>query len=266
MRSPWADPLLKLTLTLLLLAGMQLAQAAGCSRPIKAPMAPTGRLVILDASGENVDGVWPEVLRQVGAATGCYFEFPVMPRARLENELIGGKALDVMISATRTDERDAAGEFVLLFRQPMMILTRAEDAGRYATLAALRKSSWRMVAPRSFAFSAEYRAFVAELQNDHRADNANDLDGVGRMLRGSRVDFAFLSPPQAYATAGTDLSYRRFEDLPWMEVGLYLSKRTLPPADLALLRDALARAARDGTVRRAFLRFYPAALADLNQP
>ena len=92
------------------------------------------------------------------------------------------------------------------------------------------------------------------------------VDGVGRMLRGGRVEFALLSPPQAYATAGTDLSYRRVDDLPLMEVGLYLSKRMLAPADLTLLREALLRAARDGTVRRAFLKYYPAALADLNQP
>jgi len=251
---------------LILLLGGPAAQAAGCSRPIQAPMAATGRLVMVDAATEQVDGVWPEVLRQVGAAVGCKFEFPVMPRPRLENELLSGKALDLMISATRTDARDEAGEFVLLFRQPMVVLTRAEDAGRYASIAALRKSSWRMVVPRSFAFSPEYRAFVAEMQADKRADSANDLDGVGRMLRGGRVEFALLSPPQAYATAGTDLSYRRVDDLPLMEVGLYLSKRMLAPADLTLLREALLRAARDGTVRRAFLKYYPAALADLNQP
>ncbi|XHS79108.1 substrate-binding periplasmic protein [Burkholderiaceae bacterium UC74_6] len=263
MRFTWAFALTLLLPWLLLAAP---AHATGCSRPIQAPMAPTGRLVIVDAATEQVEGVWPEFLRQVGAMVGCKFEFPVMPRPRLENELISGKALDLMISATRTDARDEAGEFVLLFRQPMVILTRVDDAGRYSSIAALRKSSWRMVVPRAFAFNAEYRAFVADMQAEKRADSANDLDGVGRMLRGGRVEFALLSPPQAYATAGSDLSFRRVEDLPLMEVGLYLSKRMLAPADLALLREALSRAAREGAVRRAFLKYYPAALADLNQP
>jgi polar amino acid transport system substrate-binding protein len=104
------------------------------------------------------------------------------------------------------------------------------------------------------------------MQGEKRADSVNDLDGVGRMLRGGRVEFALLSPPQAYAMAGSDLGFRRVEDMPLMDVGLYLSKRMLTPADLTLLREAIMRAAREGAVRRAFLKYYPAALADLNQP
>lgn len=228
-------------------------------------MAPSGRLVMVVENGQ-IDGVWPELLRLVGEAAGCRFEFSAMPRARMELELLSGQQLDLMISATRTEERDSRGLFVPLIHQPMVLLTRSADAGRVNSLEALRRSDWRMAAPRSFAFSAEYRSLVDELQAARRVDAVNDIDAVARMLRAGRVDFALLSPPQAHATAGDGLAFRRFDEMPAMEVGLYLSRANLPPADLALLRDALSRATREGLVRRAFLRHYPPEVADLNQP
>jgi polar amino acid transport system substrate-binding protein len=237
---------------------------AGCSRTIRAPMAPSGRLVMVENG--QVDGVWPELLRQVGEAAGCRFDLAPMPRARLDLEYLNGQQVDLLISATRTEERDRRGLFVSLFHQPMVLLTRSADADRVAGLEALRKSAWRMAVPRSFPFSADYRALVGELEAQGRVDTVNDIDAVARMLRAGRVDFALLSPPQAHANAGTDLAFRRFEGLPLMEVGLYLSQLNLPAADLALLRDAFARSAREGRVRRAFLRHYPPEVADLNRP
>ncbi|HEX2010644.1 MAG TPA: transporter substrate-binding domain-containing protein [Roseateles sp.] len=237
---------------------------AGCSRVIRAPMAPSARLVMVENG--QVDGVWPDLLRQVGDAVGCRFELAPMPRARLEMEFLSGRQLDLMISATRTEERDRRGLFVPLFQQPMVLLTRSADADRISSLEALRASGWRMAVPRSFAFSADYRALVGELEAERRVDTVNDIDAVGRMLRAGRVDFALLSPPQAQAAAGAGIVFRRFDGLPLMEVGLYLSRQSLAPADLALLRDALARSAREGQVRRAFLRHYPPEVADLNQP
>lgn len=237
---------------------------AGCSRVIRAPMAPSARLVIVENG--QVDGVWPDLLREVGETVGCRFDFSPMPRARLEMEFLSGQRLDLMISATRTAERDRHGLFVALIHQPMVLLTRSADADRIASLEALRKSGWRMAMPRSFAFSADFRALVGELEAERRVDTVNDIDAVARMLRAGRVDFALLSPPQAQAAVVSGLAFRRFDGLPMMEVGLYLSRQTLAPADLALLRDALARGAREGLVRRAFLRHYPPEVADLNQP
>ncbi|MDN3918831.1 substrate-binding periplasmic protein [Roseateles violae] len=240
------------------------AAQAGCTRTIRAPMAPSARLVLVENG--QLGGVWPELLRQVGEASGCRFELPVMPRARLEMEFLSGQQPDLMISATRTEERDRHGLFVPLYRQPMVLLTRSADAGKVDSLEALRKSGWRMAVPRSFAFSADYRALVAELEAERRVDTVNDIDAVARMLRAGRVDFALLSPPQAQPATGAGIVFRRFDGLPLMEVGFYLSRQNLAPADQALLREALTRAAREGQLRRAFLRYYPAEVADLNLP
>lgn len=247
-----------------LLLMLPLIAEAVCSRVIRAPMAPSGRLVTVENG--QVDGVWPDLLRQVGDAVGCRFDLTPMPRARLDMEFLSGTQVDLLISATRTEERDRRGLFVPLFHQPMVLLTRSADADRVQGLEALRRSGWRMAVPRSFPFSADYRALVAELEAQRRVDTVNDIDAVARMLRAGRVDFALLSPPQAHANAGTDLAFRRFDGLPLMEVGLYLSQTHPVPADLALLRDAFTRAVREGRVRRAFLRHYPPEVADLNLP
>lgn len=238
---------------LLALAG---PAAADCSRPISAPVAPAARLAIVE--GERVSGVWPDFLRQLGADIGCRFEFPVLPRARLELELLAGETLDLMVPATQTPERDRRALFVPLLRQPLMLLTRSADAGKIDnSLEALRQSGWRTAILRSYAFSPAYRALIAELDAQHRVDYVNDADAIGRMLRAGRVEFALLPPAVAHSVAGPGMGLRRFEALPPLEVGVYLSTRTLAAPDLALLRDGLARAAREGRVRRAFARYYP---------
>jgi len=238
---------------LLALAGQAVAD---CSRPVIAPVAPAARLAIVE--GERVSGVWPDFLRQLGADIGCRFEFPVLPRARLELELLAGETLDLMVPATQTPERDRRALFVPLLRQPLMLLTRSADAGKIDnSLEALRQSGWRTAILRSYAFSPAYRALIAELETQHRVDYVNDADAIGRMLRAGRVEFALLPPSVAHAVAGPGMGLRRFEALPPLEVGVYLSTRTLAASDLTLLRDGLARAAREGRVRRAFARYYP---------
>lgn len=237
---------------------------ADCSRLIRAPVSPASRLVIVE--GERVSGVWPDLLRQLGADIGCSFEFPVLPRARIEMELLAGQRLDVMAPATQTPQRDRHALFVPLLHQPLMLLTRNADVGKVASLAALRRSGWRTAALRSFAFSAEYRALIAELAAEHRVDYVNDPDAVGRMLRAGRIDFALLPPSGAFSALDKSLSQRRFDALPLLEVGAYLSTHTLAPADLALLREALVKASKDGRVRRAFARYYPPEVVELAQP
>ena len=255
---------LRAVLALAALLAWQAPALAGCSRTIVAPMAVSGRLVFAD-DGERLRGVWPELLEEVGRLVGCRFAITPMPRARMDMEFLAGRTVDLLISATRTPERDRWGEFVPLFRQPLVIVTRRDAAAMPGTLAALRQSGWRMAVQRNFHFSPEYRALVNEMEAAGRVDAVNGTEAAARMLRAGRVDFTLMSPPQAQATAGDDLVFRRFEDLPLMEVGLYLSRARLSEADLTLLRDALARAARDGLVRRVFLRHYPPEVVNLNQ-
>ena len=255
---------LKAALALTALLASQGPALAGCSRAILAPMAVSGRLVFAD-DAERLRGVWPELLEEVGRLVGCRFTITPMPRPRMEMEFLAGRSIDLLISATRTPERDEWGEFVPLFRQPLVIVTRRDAATVPGSLPALRQSGWRMAVQRNFHFSAEYRALVAELEAAGRVDAVNGTEAAARMLRAGRVDFALMSPPQAQATAGDELMFRRFDGLPLMEVGLYLSRARLSGADLTLLRDALGRAARDGLVRRVFLRHYLPEVVNLNQ-
>ncbi|MET0518203.1 MAG: transporter substrate-binding domain-containing protein [Burkholderiaceae bacterium] len=236
--------------------------AAACSRSIQAPMAPTGRLAFVE--GEQLRGVWPDLLRELGEQIGCRFEFPVLPRPRLEMELLQGRHLDLMVPASRTPERDRVALFVPLMRQPLVLLTRQADEGRIGSLAGLRASGWRIAIPRNFAFSAEYRALIRELEEQHRVDHVAEASMIGRMMKAGRIDFALLPPTLAHAAAEAGLSRRRFDGLPLMEVGVYLSRATLAAADLAQLQNALTQAAREGRVRQAFARYYPPDVAEMS--
>jgi polar amino acid transport system substrate-binding protein len=52
------------------------------------------------------------------------------------------------------------------------------------------------------------------------------------------------------------------ETLPLMESGVYLARRNLEAADLALLVQMFERAVAEGALRRAFLRHYPPEVVD----
>lgn len=79
---------------------------AKCSRVIQVPVSPIGQSVLID--GDNVNGIYPELLRSLTDKEGCSFAFSEVPRARLEILFESGRA-DLLIPATKTQKRDMSG-------------------------------------------------------------------------------------------------------------------------------------------------------------
>ena len=116
--SAWRRTAAALSLALPALA-LPLAAWANCSRDIQVPVSQIGASVV--GSGATVSGIYPEILRSLGAKMGCNFVFSVVPRARLEALYETGKA-DILIPASSTPRRDQHGLFIpLLGNRPLLI-------------------------------------------------------------------------------------------------------------------------------------------------
>lgn len=250
----------------LALFGLIDAALAQCSRPIRVPVAPTGFNVRV--KGDTVDGVYPELLRQIGLAQGCQFVFPVVPRARLALMFFDNFEADLFLPASRNSERDQKALFVPMLRlTPALITLNSQTASITDVRGLLAKTKWRAAMVRSYSWGDEYGALMKQLEAEKRVDYVADLRTVGLMLRAGRVEFTILPPTLLYsalhegrseADSGGDFSYVALSGLPRSEVGAYVSRQALSEADQQLLREALATAARDGSLLKILQRYYPA--------
>lgn len=258
-------------LALLLLSA---AAWAGCSRVIQVPAAPTGFSVIV--SDERVSGVYPDVLRAVGGAAGCSFNFPPVPRARLDQMFFKTGEADVLIPASRTAERDQQALFVpLITVQPSLITLAARNLQISSVQALLENRQLRAAVVRSYSYGDEYQALLAALDKDKRVDYVSDLGKVVGMLSLGRVDFTIMAPTLFYSSLkdgdkggerggdkGSEFAelfrYAPLRGLQSIESGAYLSTRALSPADLAAMRRLLEESARNGALWSSFQQYYPA--------
>ena len=113
--SAWRRTMAVLALALALpsLAGAQ------CSRDIQVPVSAIGASVVIN--GASIGGIYPDLLRSMGAKLGCNFVFTAVPRARLEAMFEAGKA-DMLIPASSTPRRDQHGLFIpLMGNRPLLI-------------------------------------------------------------------------------------------------------------------------------------------------
>ncbi|OWQ88968.1 hypothetical protein CDN99_14765 [Roseateles aquatilis] len=252
---------------LLLAVGLALGAGlarADCSRPLRVPVSPIGMSVV--ASGGEVAGVYPDVLRKITSETGCEFEIVVVPRARLEAMFSGGTA-DLLVPATRTATRDLRGEFVPMMRVRPMLISLASDRAPIESLADLaERRELRVALVRGFDYGEGYQQLIHKLRAQKRLMMEADAASVARALDRSLADVTLMAPSIFTGTLLQDSKTRglverlRFEsiaELGWSESGVYLS-RHLPAKDREVLLDALERSAKSGAVWKSVQRHYPA--------
>ncbi|MDR7267991.1 polar amino acid transport system substrate-binding protein [Pelomonas saccharophila] len=261
---------LRVGLALVTLGWVASAAEAGCSRVIDVPVSPAGRLVFVE--DERVEGVLPELLRERGVLVGCEFRFSVVPRARAARTVFDAQDGDLYLPALRKPERDQTHLFVPLSRQGVAVATLRARAPVPADLRRLlADKSLRGIFVRGYHFGPAYGDFVDQLLVEKRADVVPDIEALSRMLRAGRADFTLL--PYVTGQGALDLAPRMplsqtafrielLESLPLMESGVYLARRNLDSADLALLTQMFERAVAEGALRRAFLRHYPLEVVD----
>lgn len=252
-----------LSIPSLLLLGCAAAQA-GCSRALQVPVAPIAYSVVVE--GGRIGGVYPELLRRIGAESGCEFAFEAAPRARVELMFERGQA-DLLLAATRSDRRDRFGDFVPLVRSRPVLIGPDSARPRLSSLQALASHpTLRVAAVRGFDFGPDYRALLQTLRVQRRLVMEADAVGVARALQHGLADVTVMTPSILFGTLMADerlrplresLRVEALHELPWTEAGFYLNRQALNEADRSLLRGLLERQRDSGELWRALLAQYP---------
>ncbi|WP_296001465.1 hypothetical protein [Rugamonas sp.] len=241
---------------------------AACSRAITVPVAPTGFSVIVN--GDQVTGAFPDALRELGAKMGCRFLFPVVPRARLSYMFLQSGEADLLLPASRSAVRDRQADYVPMMKLKMaMVSLRHKTVPAASTAQLLANPAWTGVAVRSYVFGDEYNALMAALEAQHRMSYAVGPLMVARMLKAGRADFTIVAPSifltslyedASMAAFGDEVQFSPLDGLPPSESGVYISRRSLTPADRAALQQLLQQAAK-GTLWKWYQHYYPSAVS-----
>lgn len=249
--------------TLLLTLAAPPWAGADCSRDIVVPVAQLGVSVIIGPS--TIGGIYPELLRSLGAKAGCNFIFSAVPRARLEAMFEAGTA-DLLIPASRTPRRDRHGLFVpLLGIRPLLISLQSPRAPILNLQELIERREIRLALVRGYDYGDTYQALIKELARQGRLYLEVDTLSVARLLQAGLAEATIMVPtilsgtlagnPRVQDMAGR-LRLEALPELPWSQSGAYLSKKTLKPEDQAALRELLEHAARSGAVIDNLRRYY----------
>lgn len=239
------------------------AQAA-CTRPINVPMSPIGLSVSFEEG--QAQGIYPTVLRELAANAHCRIDMHKVPRARLQSLFDAGQA-DLLIPASATPARDAAGEFVPLIQVRASLLTLDAEATVPRSLAELlAQPDYKLVVVRGFSFGPTYDAAIATLRQRQRLVEEADASGVARALRQGLAQATVMTASILVGTLVIEpelapllkrLRVEPLDELGWHASGLYLSRRALNEADRRTLRQALGQVARSGRVWQLFNELHP---------
>jgi polar amino acid transport system substrate-binding protein len=242
---------------------------AGCSRPILIPSAPVGLSVLV--RGNEVSGIFPEFLRQVGATISCDLVWSAAPRARIEVLFAKGGA-DILMPATSSAARDELGVFVPVLDTRAFAVALASDRPPLENMEQLlARRDLRVAMVRGFDYGPAYQKLAEQLAKQGRLRLESNPGSVVRLLQDGLSDVAILTPITVYGAIKTDARLQgmearvRFEALPelqWHPSGIYLSRK-LPAADLALLEKGIRDAAGNGLLVQAYKRTYPSHIISL---
>lgn len=257
-------------------AGLMLAAQAAhaaCARAIAVPVSANGASIIID--GEQVSGIYPNLLRTLGPRIGCNFAFGVVPRARQVAMFKAGTA-DILVPASRTPERDQLGTFVPMVQHRAMLLSAHSGRAPITSLAdLLARRELRVAVVRGFDYGPHYTALVAELQKQGRLYTEVDVVAIARLLHAGSVDVTIMGPTLLAGAIRREprvqglqerLKAEAIPELPWSQSGAYISN-ALRPEDQALLREALDQAGKSNLVLAGYRRHFRAdALSDSVRP
>lgn len=253
----------------LLLALPALDAGAACSRPINVPVSPLGVSVIVN--GDKVTGVFPDMLEQLGARTGCKFVWSVVPRARGEAMFEDGRA-DLLVAATHSDKRDQSGLFIPLVasRASLVSVEKGQPALR-SIAQLLGQPNVRVALVRGYDYGPAYRELSQALLEQKRLFLEPDALSVARLLDAGMADVTILPSTAVVGAIVTDarlaglqkrLRFEPLDELPWSKGGIYVSGKSLAEPDRKLLEKMLEGAARSGALYKGYFRYFSPAVVD----
>jgi polar amino acid transport system substrate-binding protein len=248
-----------------LAACLPLSALADCTRVINVPVSATGLSVTV--KGSSINGIYPEMLHDMGKKQDCEFHFSAVPRARLEMLFETGKA-DLLIPASKTPRRDEFGIFVPLIHNRATLISLTSDRPALKSIQEfIDNKQLRLVLVRGFDYGPAYQELIGRLKQQDRLFFETDPLSVARVLKSSTHYLSIMAPSIFYGAIIGDprvegmqgkLRYEPLPELPWGESGAYISKSALNDSDKTELRQLLEYAEKSGAIWKGFQRVYPA--------
>lgn len=255
------------SLTGLLVLIVPAIAAADCSRVLNVPVGPMGITITVDSG--TVGGIFPDMLRAGGKAAGCEFNWTVAPRARVEAMFEAGQ-VDLLLSASRTPKRDQVGLFVPLVATRATLISIDHKRPAIRSLAELLlHRELRVALVRGYDYGDDYNAVVQKLTEQNRVIFESNAAKVARLVNEGVADVTIMT---AVGMAGAITSDERLkgmmekvrveplEELPWAETGIYISRQTVAPEDVAQVEKIIVALGKKKTLWEAYKRYYPASM------
>ncbi len=234
------------------------ASRAACTRPLQVGVSLLGWGAYEE--GGQLRGIVPDLVAQLGARSDCRLELQLRPRARVMLDF-QNRQLDLVTSAQRTPERDAAGDFLPYAFSGFDLVARPElrePLDSVAALGAQRRLRLGMV--RGIQLSPALTAATERLLAEGRVEWATDFQNLAARLQAGRFQVAIF-PTVIHGKLIRDgvlpPQFRVIElgDNPPTPIGLYLHRERLAAALRQRLQQSLLRLVRDGEIERIYARY-----------
>lgn len=220
--------------------------------PFRVAQVPYPGLYELAADG-TASGLEVDLLQAVVQRSGCQLEPVVSSVVGVWKAMQDGE-VDIATAATRTPEREAFVEFVVVARARPNLLMHGELGSAAPTLDAfMARKEWRVGVVRGARYSPEVMAWLERLRRAGRLSESADTVSLFRAFEAHRMQ-AILAYSMEIASKGA--AWRQGHVLrDWFpqggaEGGWALSRRQVPEADRLRLRQAINSLIADGTLQR----------------
>lgn len=256
-------------LSLLLCGGVVAAAPLNCgSQPIRLAFYDYGLFHFINDKDKTASGIDKDIVSELGKRSGCQFDTQVMARARIWADLAGG-ALDMTVSGIQNAERDRYAWFahyLTMKNHAIVHVATARSVQRAEDFLAQQKLKFGVV--RAFKHGAEQDQWLDQLRPQQRVEESPDVETLFRKLKDHRIDAMFSQPP-VYRKNMQDLDMGKdvvVQDWTPKEKGvphgLVLSKSRFSGADAVQWRALVQEMRADGSLKKIYLRYLPAAEAD----
>lgn len=234
------------------------AMAAPCPDTLRAGISELGFSGYLEQ--ELPRGAAVDVLREAAQRSGCTVELALYPRSRLFVEFDAGQ-LDVAASAARSDERDRTGIFIPYAMSRFHLVLAARPARPIRSLADfVQYGSGTLNIVRGAFYAPDVLHQLERLRRVHRLEEVNDFEMAFRKMAAGRAA-GTLAPDMVSARLRQEFGITATSTIvavpesPTMQVGAYLSRKTLSAAEQEALGKALRAMVQDGSILAIYRRY-----------
>lgn len=212
----------------------------------------------------NGKGIDKDVVDELRIRSGCRFDFYVLPRARIWQELETGQ-LDMSVSGIQNPERDRFAWFAPYMALKNIAITAVSaDKHSATTEHFLAQQDYKWGAVRAFKHGETADRFLTRMRQQNRVIEGSDVAQIFAMLKAGRVQGIFAQSPVYRQHLEPQMLPSQFQLHDWapdenpVPHALILAKSRFSAEQAEQWRKLADDLVRDGTMLRILRRYLQA--------